>query len=168
MKIAYTGAHGTGKTTSVFQKASELKIMYPYKSLYILQEVARDCPLPINKDSTYSSQLWIFSSQLEREIKLTETYDILVCDRTILDNIAYFQNVCPEYYEYMFNLVKPFVKETYSEIIFKKIKDNTYLYNDGFRVVDNKFQQTIENNLIIFYEKLIAEGYLDKKVLKFE
>jgi cytidylate kinase len=57
MKIAFSGSHGTGKTTHVLKKAHELKLQYPNKSIDILSEVARKSYLPINQNSTKESQL---------------------------------------------------------------------------------------------------------------
>ncbi len=58
--IAFSGTHGTGKTTSVFKLAYELKMENPTLKIGVLQETARTCPHPINKDTTPQAQSWIF------------------------------------------------------------------------------------------------------------
>ena len=90
MKIAFTGSHGTGKTTSVFEYAHKMKLEFSNKRTGIFHENAARAPKGLfNKKGTKESQLWIFTNQLRSEIELTNIYDIVVCDRTVLDPIAY-------------------------------------------------------------------------------
>jgi hypothetical protein len=55
----------------------------------LVKEVARDCPLPINRDTTLDAQQWILHTQCAREIAAQRS-DAIVCDRSVLDNYAYF------------------------------------------------------------------------------
>jgi Ni2+-binding GTPase involved in maturation of urease and hydrogenase len=50
LKIAFSGSHGCGKTTSVFKKCFELK--KEYKNVDVLVETARESPFPINRETT--------------------------------------------------------------------------------------------------------------------
>jgi len=55
----------------------------------LVKEVARSCPLPINRETTVAAQTWILHAQVCREIEAAGTADCVVCDRAVLDNYAY-------------------------------------------------------------------------------
>lgn len=87
MKIAFIGTHGVGKTTLCFELAAALKRLD--LSVDLVKEVARGCPLPINRDTTSDAQNWILHTQVAREIELNDGFDVIVCDRAVVDNYAY-------------------------------------------------------------------------------
>ncbi len=87
MKIALIGTHGVGKTTLCFELAARLKRLD--RGVELVKEVARDCPLPINRDTTLDAQTWILHSQCARELAAESGNDVVVCDRSVLDNYAY-------------------------------------------------------------------------------
>lgn len=87
MKIALIGTHGVGKTTLCFDLAARLKRLD--RGVHLVTEVARDCPLPINRDTTLDAQTWILHTQCAREIAGEASGDVVVCDRSVLDNYAY-------------------------------------------------------------------------------
>ncbi len=87
MKIALIGTHGVGKTTLCFDLAARLKRLD--RGVHLVTEVARECPLPINRDTTLDAQTWILHAQCAREIEAAAKGDIVVCDRSVLDNYAY-------------------------------------------------------------------------------
>lgn len=87
MKIALIGTHGVGKTTLCFDLAARLKRLD--LGVHLVTEVARDCPLPINRDTTLDAQTWILHTQCAREIAGGARGDVVVCDRSVLDNYAY-------------------------------------------------------------------------------
>jgi nicotinamide riboside kinase len=87
MKLALIGTHGVGKTTLCFELAARLK----RRSLdvEIVREVARRCPLPINQQTTVRAQEWILLTQMALEIEATAAHEIVLCDRSVLDNYCY-------------------------------------------------------------------------------
>lgn len=87
MKIAFIGTHGVGKTTLCYEIAAALKRLD--LSVDLVKEVARACPLPINRETTDDAQNWILHTQVAREIELSNAYDVIVCDRAVVDNYAY-------------------------------------------------------------------------------
>ncbi len=87
MKIAFIGTHGVGKTTLCYELAAALKRLD--LSVDLVKEVARGCPLPINRETTDAAQNWILHTQVAREIELAAAYDVIVCDRAVVDNYAY-------------------------------------------------------------------------------
>lgn len=98
MKIAFMGSHGVGKTTLCFDVAARLKRLD--LGVDVVKEVARACPLPINKDTTLEAQSWILHTQIAEEIAAASRYDVVVSDRSVLDNYAYLVHQAgrrPEY-----------------------------------------------------------------------
>lgn len=87
MKIALIGSHGTGKTTLCYDLAARLKRQD--QSVEIVREVARRCPLPLNRQTTLAAQEWILHQQIADEIAASDRYAVVLCDRSILDNYAY-------------------------------------------------------------------------------
>ncbi len=87
MKIAFIGTHGVGKTTLCFELAACLKRLDV--AVDVVKEVARNCPLPINRETTSSAQAWILHTQVAQEIATAHGYETIVCDRAVLDNYAY-------------------------------------------------------------------------------
>jgi len=166
MKIAFSGTHGTGKTTSVFELATKFKKDNTDKTVGIIAETARRCPLPINKDSTEMSQLWIFAEQMKFEIEYCEWYDIVICDRSIIDSIAY--TYVGGYYELAnrkLETAKSFMN-TYDKIIFKTIKSNNYIYDDGIRdSKDLDYRKKIEDKMLELYQKLLKDYDFEFEVI---
>ena len=72
MKIAFIGTHGVGKTTLCYELAAALKRLD--LSVDLVKEVARDCPLPINRETTDDAQNWILHTQVAREIALSNAF----------------------------------------------------------------------------------------------
>ena len=87
MKIALIGTHGVGKTTLCYELAARLKRLD--RAVDVVKEVARECPLPINQTTTLDAQAWILHAQCAREIAAVNLADVVVCDRSVLDNYAY-------------------------------------------------------------------------------
>lgn len=87
LKVAFVGSHGVGKTTLCFDLASQLKRLD--LGVDLVKEVARRCPLPINEETTPDAQAWILHTQIAEELAAATIYDVVVCDRSVLDNYAY-------------------------------------------------------------------------------
>lgn len=87
LKLAFVGSHGVGKTTLCFDLASQLKRLD--LGVELVKEVARRCPLPINEETTADAQAWILHTQIAEEIAAAAIYEVVVCDRSVLDNYAY-------------------------------------------------------------------------------
>jgi hypothetical protein len=87
LKLAFVGTHGVGKTTLCFDLASQLKRLD--LGVDLVKEVARRCPLPINEQTTPDAQSWILHTQIAEELAAAATYEVVICDRSVLDNYAY-------------------------------------------------------------------------------
>jgi len=158
-KIGLIGAQGTGKTTAAYELAAELKRRG--KDVYVLSEVARSCPLPLNDAATIESQFWIMGKQLTREQSAIS--EILVSDRTLMDSLIYGYRKYPD----MFRSLKPFVKrymETYAAVIYFSPNDD-YLMEDGTRSVDKQFRDEIDALMVAMIEEFDVETKSIEQVL---
>lgn len=157
MLIAYSGTHGTGKTTAAFHRAFSSKVSFPDKTVTIITERAALCPFPINKEAKEESQLWIFTNQMQAELEALNKFDIVISDRTIVDCIAYTQTMG------FFNLAASMLEiaqhhiSRYSQIILRHVSHD-YVFNDGVRdSIDYKWRMAIHENLIEIYKMLNVE-----------
>jgi len=92
MKVAFIGTHGVGKTTLCYDLAALLKRRGINAD--IVKEVARMSPLPINRRTSIDAQTWILMTQVAEEIRCESQADVVVCDRSVLDNYAYMALAC--------------------------------------------------------------------------
>ena len=154
MKHCFSGSHGTGKTTSVYNYAMTCKIQFPGRNVGISSENARVTPYkPINQNSCKNNQLWIFTDQISKEIKHSSTYNLLICDRTCVDSIAYTWFIDESLAKSMLEFAKEWVY-TYNKIYFKTIDNNDYLEYDGIRDCDRDYRQRIEDKMLECYNIL--------------
>ena len=157
-KIAFSGAHGTGKTTSVADTFYNLKIKHPNKTITIICETAKECPFKINKDGDLTSQFWIFNKQMLREIEASNSYDIVISDRSVIDNIAYMRYLGYENQsEHLLEIAIDFMY-TYNKINFKSIENNNFFFKDGVRdSKDIQYRKDIDRILLELYEKIFQK-----------
>jgi len=92
MKVAFIGTHGVGKTTLCYDLAAALKRQGI--NVDMVKEVARLSPLPINRKTSLDAQTWILTTQVAEEIRSSSQHDVVVCDRSVLDNYAYLTFAC--------------------------------------------------------------------------
>ena len=89
MKVAFIGTHGVGKTTLCYDLAACLKKRDV--TVELVREVARECPLPINRETTLTAQSWILHTQIAWELAAEAKSEVVVCDRAALDNFCYLK-----------------------------------------------------------------------------
>lgn len=164
--IAYTGAHGTGKTTAAYRLAENYKIRHSGKSVHVLCDQEALCPFPINKQTSPAAQMWIFANQIRQELWLLSKFDIIISDRTVVDAIAYtgvagFDSLA----QGMFDLTLAHIPN-YTSISFRRISKNDFCCQDGIRESsDGAFRKRVEDRMIDLYEGFIAAGSLSPKTL---
>ena len=151
MKIGFVGSQGTGKTTLSYELAAELKKRG--HDVYVLSEVARSCPLPINEETTKESQLWIIGKQMTRE--QSAKGKIYVSDRTILDPYCYGMRIDPDFFKDFESFIKAYLR-TYDYIFYMPPNDD-YLMDDGTRSTDTKFRDEIDSLMKWNLDKLKAK-----------
>lgn len=147
MKIAMIGAHGVGKTTLCFEVAVLLKKQDI--SVEFVKEVARSCPLPINRETNLEAQSWILHTQIAEELRAANMASHVLCDRSAIDNYAYLTWAAggrPE----LDTLVAAWMK-TYD--LLWKVPITTSPSYDGIRDMDVKFQKEIDGLVDQLLEK---------------
>ncbi len=167
MKIAFSGTQGTGKTTALYKLAYEMKLEYPLSHVVVISEVARNSPFPINQQATMEGQQWIFDEQVRREnqYELNHKYvdNIVICDRTVLDCVAYTKYNDLEWIPMFMESIQHMA--TYDTIYFQCRKLNPYNFSDGLRAIDETFRRRIEVSLMNLYEELIDNYIPDLNLL---
>jgi nicotinamide riboside kinase len=141
-KVALVGTHGVNKTTIAYELAGVLKRRG--KTVELLTEIARECPFPLNERGTREAYQWIIAKQIQLEIEKLPRAEILVCDRAVLDNFAYYvrrykdeTQECEALYAYCRAWMK-----SYDLLVRLPIKHA--LTADGFRSTDEDFQREID------------------------
>lgn len=155
MKIAFSGSHGTGKTTAMFELCNKLKIKHPDKTIGAFYDINRFAP-KMNKEGTPESQLWIFCYRFQEEINLCNRYNIVVCDRSIFDNVAYsYYQGFTDVADKTLDIAKTYFMDSYDQIIFKSIQNNDYLLENKIRdTKDLNYRQQVEDILLSIYSRL--------------
>lgn len=138
MKIAFIGSHGVGKTTLCFELAARLKRQD--RVVELVKEVARTCPLPINRDTTVDAQAWILHTQVAQELAASADGGVVVCDRSVLDNYAYLVHAAGRRAAYD-GLVAEWVR-TYHAVFKVPVLDAPSF--DGRRDTSQEFQRDID------------------------
>ncbi|MBI4447468.1 ATP-binding protein [Candidatus Woesearchaeota archaeon] len=167
MKVALIGSHGTGKTTLVYKLAAALK-ENDY-NVGVVAETASLCPLPINEGSSLESQLWIVSTQIAKELEATNKYDIVVCDRAIIDCYVYTLDLCKRQNKKVPKWMSQLLKEHLPsyDLLFKTKINPSYLKSDGIRSVSLEWQQKIDSLMAKVLKEKKVDHYLlpeEKKI----
>ncbi|HEX5466209.1 MAG TPA: ATP-binding protein [Candidatus Limnocylindrales bacterium] len=142
-KIAFIGSHGIRKSTACLAFAAT--IQRAGRSVELAREVVRDNPLGINEQATPEAQLWVLMSQIRQELELAPKADVLVTDRGVMDNYAYYLRACGGRDVYA---VEPLVRAwsvTYDLVVW--LQPDLPLEADGIRSIDARFRDEIEDIL---------------------
>lgn len=155
-KVAFIGTHGVGKTTLCFELAGALKRRGVHVD--IVKEVARVSPLPINQQTSLEAQTWILMTQVAEEIRSASHHDVVLCDRSVLDNYAYLvrafgrQPAIETFVDYWI--------ATYDLLVLVPIVARAEA--DGVRDVDEPFVRDIDELVtVLLREKQVPHVALD-------
>lgn len=165
-KIAFIGSHGVGKTTLCYGLAARLKAADI--SLEVVGEIARRCPLPINRGTTLAAQAWILHTQIAEELVAAARYDFVICDRSVLDNFVYLLLSSGGR-----NDLEPLIDSwtgTYQLLVHVPVSGDPRA--DGIRSTDPAFQRAVEERLekeilqrgltVLRLDDLPREAWLDR------
>jgi nicotinamide riboside kinase len=155
MKVAFIGTHGVGKTTLCYDLASVLQ--RGGVSVDMVKEVARLSPLPINRKTSLEAQTWILMTQVAEEIRSGAYNDVVVCDRSALDNYAYMVLACGR--QRPFERFVAYWMKTY-DLLFK-VPISGAASADGVRDTDEFFMRSIDT----LVDRLLAEMKVPHQVL---
>jgi thymidylate kinase len=141
-KVALVGTHGVNKTTVAYELAGVLKRRG--RTVELLTEIARECPFPLNEQATREAYQWIIARQVQLEIEKAPRAEILVCDRSVLDNFAYYVRRYGnrgEEAEALGSYCRSWMR-TYDLLV--RLPIGELLAPDGFRSTDAEFQREID------------------------
>ena len=139
-KIAFIGSHSVRKSNAVHAFAST--IGRAGRSVEVGREVIRDNPLGLNEGATPEAQLWVLMAQVQQELELAKRADVLVTDRSVVDNFAYYLRVTAG--EDPFG-VEPLIRRwaaTYDLSV--RLLPDVGLLADGVRSISDEFRDEIE------------------------
>ncbi len=153
-KIAFIGSHGIRKTSALLAFAAE--VQRAGRSVELGREVVRDNPLGINEGATGEAQLWVLVSQIRQELELAPKADVLVTDRGVMDNYAYYLRACGGTDAFS---AEPLVRrwsQTYDLVV--RLLPDVALQADGVRSTSDTFRDEIEAILDRVLPDLVPDG----------
>jgi nicotinamide riboside kinase len=152
VKIAFIGTHGVGKTTLCYDLAAALKRQGVHVDM--VKEVARLSPLPINRQTSLDAQTWILTTQIAEEIRSSAHHQVVVCDRSVLDNYAYMALACGR--QPVFERLSVHWMKTY-DLLFK-VPIAGVASADGVRDTDEFFMRAIDAlvDTLLAEKKIVA------------
>lgn len=149
MKIAIVGTHSTGKTTLV-NKLDSYLTNGGFKTV-ILPELSRLSPYPINERTNFDAQAWIQENHIKFENETDHLDKILICDRSTLDNFAYFERAITDRDISGWEKQAVDHMNTY-DLIFKTRKLDLSAPEDGVRSTEDGFRTDIDRRIArLFY-----------------
>jgi nicotinamide riboside kinase len=155
-KIAFIGSHSVRKTNAVHAFASA--VGRAGRSVEVGREVVRFNPLGFNEGATPEAQLWVLMAQIQQELELRNRADVLVTDRSVVDNFAYFLRVTGGTDPFD---VEPLIRtwaRTYD--LFVRLLPDVALTPDGVRSINDAFRDEIEALLDRIIPSFIDPGRL--------
>jgi nicotinamide riboside kinase len=139
-KVAFIGSHGIRKTSALLAFAAT--VQRAGRSVELGREVVRDNPLGLNERATGEAQLWVLVSQIRQELELAQRANVLLLDRGVMDNFAYYLRACGGTDRFA---VEPLVRSwsgTYDLVI--RLHPDVALEADGVRSTSDAFRNEIE------------------------
>ncbi len=145
IKVAFSGTHGTKKTTNTYGLSYLLK--KAGKRVEMITDIERGCPYPKNEKGTKEAQLWIMMNQIEKEIEAeNRTPDYIVTDKTVMDIYAYFLFIrkgremeMGQHQRILTCLMENWFP-TYNYIFTIPFNKKKAIHDDGIRSLDKQFQ----------------------------
>lgn len=157
MKLALSGAHGTGKTTLLNAVYADLKsnhnITVCKEVPRVIGEVVSDKEYFRRGKNSELRQCAIFLFQVIEDYFGEKQADILISDRTMVDHLAYTEVLFPDFsrtteYQVISSAVGRWIA-TYDHII--KVPIEFQVEDDGTRESDLDFQRAIDSKIDMLY-----------------
>jgi len=142
-KIAIIGTHFVGKTSLVKRLSKKLN------NVFVIDEVVRSCPYPVNEMATLEAQEWVLNEQIKREMEAASP--LIITDRGLIDNFAYWSRVAEKHLTpEKIALKKEEVFEhskSYDLILFLEPFDGS-IKNDNFRSLNEKWRREMHDRIL--------------------
>lgn len=147
MKILVNGAFSTGKTA--FANSVCTFLLARGVSYCSLDETARHCPFPLNKEQSFSGTQWLLHEQISREIAAQLRSHVVVIDRGVPDVLAHYLETCERLgaTSPSIEALLPYLTmwcRTYDIVFTTCVEESIDIPADGVRVVDKAFRQLME------------------------
>jgi hypothetical protein len=163
-KIGLSGTHSTGKTGS----CKELFDIFSseFKKTILVEETARDCPYPLNREASPEAQKWVFAEQLKRDVDIDcklaledyknslEKHAVVIYDRSLIDNAVYTfidsrkDTKTWSFASHLLNFAMEYENtDEWHHILFTP-EDFKEAEPDGFRDVDREWRQKINDEFV--------------------
>lgn len=155
-KIAFIGSHAIRKTNAVHCLAGA--VGRSGRSVEVGREVVRFSPLGMNERATPEAQLWVIMAQIREELELRMRADVLVLDRAVIDNFAYFLRVTKG--QDPFDVTPLVAKWSTTYDLYVRLRPDTPLIADGVRSTNERFRNEIEKILDLIIPKYVPEDRL--------
>lgn len=154
-KIALVSTHGTGKTTLCYDVAAQLKKRgFKVKVFSEIASSAYERGIPINENTTLNAQMYIMMQHISEElIAGIRGYQIVVCDRSVFDNLVYMERRCGKN-DFMRDFLKHYSEKFPYDVIYK-LPIVGELQDDGVRDFKNEeFRLDIYNRINEMFKDL--------------
>ena len=151
--IAVSATQGCGKTTIVYGMATFLKKLG--KNVAVINELARECPFPINQEADDRTQVWIATKQMTKEFEKMDKYEYLIVDRSVLDPICYSQVIGkPDWTSHLLTDYLVAHIKTYYEKLYL-LDPILFDWNvvDNVRDNDMTFRNAVHDRMLELFEK---------------
>ncbi|MCU0285649.1 MAG: AAA family ATPase [Acidobacteria bacterium] len=166
IKISFSGISGSGKTSLLQEVKKVLSLKYRVNSI---DEINGRNPFDIDKRSSFVSQFFYFSTQMNDEnIQAIGMPDFLLCDRSVLDQWVYWKHhkakkeptqrltERDELLKHMYRFWIPTYQLVFYIRMDLKALDSRDL-DSGFRAVDWEYVKKTED----LFQETIAEDNLN-------
>lgn len=142
-KIALISTHGTGKTTLCFEVAAELKKRgLKVKVFSEIAAAAYEQGIPINENTTLPAQMYILMQHITEELRAAiRNYQVVVCDRSVFDNLVYMERRCGGN-AFIRDFLRGYAENFPYDVIYKLPMVGETMTDDGIREAQNKEFQT--------------------------
>lgn len=178
IKLAVSGAHGTGKTTvlSAFRDAlleEGIKAQLVPEVPRIVCEAAGDKEFFRRENNSVERQFTLLMGQPVYESSLAAEHDVILCDRTIIDHLAYTQYLFGDSLreqgldQVVLSLVGRHM-QTYDLVFY--VPPEIDPVDDGTREGDRAFQLAIDEEICSLLQSLdvqyqLLSGSREKRLL---
>lgn len=157
LKVGIIGTHYSGKTALCHQIVGRLRsdgFLIDY-----VREAARNSYYLASGEYSYAMQLDILNRQISEELEILRTSELVICDRTVLDVLAYTYNLSEpktdleKIYKRCIELTAYEFLKTYDILFFKTDYFDTLNSNDSLVQKDSLFQDKIFKTLTNIFDK---------------
>jgi GTPase SAR1 family protein len=159
-KLAVGGAHSTGKSTFLARLQKGLTEQgVPFETV---GDLATKCPLPILRDHTIESTLWIVSRGISEEIAAAHKSRVVLVDRPVADAWAYLKATGKEIdlTSVAGLTLQGTIQEwmhSYNLLYQSELDDSVAIVNEKNRDLDAAYRKTVAREMESAYRRFASE-----------